>query len=167
MTLTLRELRPEDEAAARELQAEFKEEDFDFLLVEGEWDEIMSYHANAEAGIYPTEGLVPASFLVAEVDGVIVGRVSIRHELNDYLATIGGHIGYGVGKEYRRRGYATEILRQSLEMLRVMGVDRALVTCVDDNIGSIKTIEACGGELQDKVGREGEELTRRYWIDLA
>lgn len=166
MTLKLRELRPEDETQARKLQEEFAAEDFNFLLAEGSWEEIMRYHADAEAGIYPKPGFVPASFLVAEVDGVIVGRVSIRHELNDFLAIDGGHVGYGVGKDYRRRGYATEILRQSLEILRVIGVDRALVTCDDDNEGSIKTIEACGGELQDKIGAEGETLTRRYWIDL-
>ena len=40
---------------------------------------------------------VPATFLVAEVNGMLVGRVSIRHELNDFLADFGGHIGYGVG----------------------------------------------------------------------
>ena len=31
--------------------------------------------------------MVAATFLVAEVDGEIVGRASVRHELNDFLAT--------------------------------------------------------------------------------
>jgi predicted acetyltransferase len=61
---------------------------------------------------------VPATFLVADVDGAIVGRVSIRHELNDHLTHFGGHIGYGVRPAHRRRGYATEILRQSLVIAR-------------------------------------------------
>ncbi len=39
---------------------------------------------------------VPNTFLVADADGEIVGRVSIRHELNVYLAREGGHIGYCV-----------------------------------------------------------------------
>lgn len=46
-------------------------------------------------------GFVPATFLVAVVDGEIVGRASIRHELNDFLAREGGHIGYCVVAEHR------------------------------------------------------------------
>jgi predicted acetyltransferase len=49
---------------------------------------------------------VSSTFLLAEVDGDIVGRVSIRHELNAYLPSVGGHIGYAVRPAYRRRGYA-------------------------------------------------------------
>jgi predicted acetyltransferase len=50
------------------------------------------------------EDRVPGTFLVAAVGGTIVGRISIRHELNDFLAHEGGHIGYGVLPRYRRRG---------------------------------------------------------------
>ena len=64
------------------------------------------------------DGHVPSTFLVADVGGVIVGRTSIRHELNEFLAREGGHIGYGVLAEHRRRGYATEILRHSLVVAR-------------------------------------------------
>lgn len=49
-------------------------------------------------------GRVAATFLVAEVDGEIVGRVSVRHELNEFLAREGGHIGYAVAPAHRRRG---------------------------------------------------------------
>lgn len=42
------------------------------------------------------EGRVPHTFLMAEVDGEIVGRASIRHELNEFLAVEGGHVGCGV-----------------------------------------------------------------------
>ena len=44
------------------------------------------------------DGLVPATFLVADVDGVLVGRTSIRHELDEFLAREGGHIGYARGR---------------------------------------------------------------------
>ncbi len=108
-----------------------------------------------------------STWLVAEVDGEIVGRTSIRHELNAYLAFHGGHIGYGVRPAFRRRGHATEILRQSLVIARSYGVDRALVTCDDDNIGSAAVIEACGGVLErvvPAVESDDGVAFRRYWI---
>ena len=112
------------------------------------------------------DGLVPATFLVADVDGVLVGRTSIRHELDEFLAREGGHIGYAVVAEHRRRGYATEILRQSLVLARAVGVDRVLVTCDDDNVGSATVIERCGGVFESLVdSSEGGPPKRRYWID--
>ena len=90
---------------------------------------------------------VPSTFLVADIDGQIVGRVTIRHELNDFLRVEGGHIGYCVLPGFRRRGYATEILRQALIVARSIGIDRVLVTCDDDNAASIAVIEANGGKL--------------------
>jgi predicted acetyltransferase len=108
---------------------------------------------------------VPASFLLAEVDGEVVGRTSIRFRLNDWLRLQGGHIGYGVLPRHRRRGHATEILRQSLVVARAHGVDRVLVTCDGDNAGSVAVIEANGGVLDPQLPLAGEPPMRRYWID--
>src|SRR5262252_8711278 len=108
---------------------------------------------------------VPGTFLVAEVAGEIVGRTSIRFRLNAFLAERGGHVGYGVLPQHRRRGYATEILRQSLIIARAAGVGRVLVTCDEDNIGSRAVIESCGGVLDSMVTLDGEPPVLRFWID--
>ena len=111
---------------------------------------------------------VPSTFLFAFAGTRIVGRVSIRHSLNPDLERVGGHIGYVVVPEYRRRGYATAILRQSLKIAhQKLGLTRVLVTCDDDNVGSIKTIEKNGGVLEGIViGPEGDKPKRRYWIAI-
>ncbi|MEK7358656.1 MAG: GNAT family N-acetyltransferase [Bdellovibrionota bacterium] len=129
--------------------------------------ELLTALEDCAAGKNLLPGKVADTVVFGFVDGGIVGRLSIRHELNEFLRTIGGHIGYGVLEEHRRRGYATEMLRQSLPMARAIGIDRALLTCDDDNAASFKTIESCGGILENKVMDEDRRvLKRRYWIDL-
>jgi predicted acetyltransferase len=110
---------------------------------------------------------VPSTFLFAFVGPRIVGRVSIRHSLNAVLERIGGHIGYVVVPEFRRRGYATAILALALRIAHdTLGIRRVLVTCDDDNVGSIKTIERNGGVLETVIaGRDLDKPKRRYWIE--
>jgi len=166
--LRLRPLRVEDEAVVLAAHDAMAAEGFAFLLgYDGQpFADVVRLHHQAARGLDLGAGLVPATFLVAEVDGQVVGRASIRHELNEHLAREGGHIGYGVIAEHRRRGCATEILRQALVVARSLGVDRALLTCDDHNVGSIRAIEANGGALQDVIDVSGSRL-RRYWIDGA
>jgi predicted acetyltransferase len=110
---------------------------------------------------------VPSTFLFA-FDGLrIVGRVSIRHELNEFLLRFGGHIGYVVVPEFRQQEYATAILHRSLQTAHdELGIDRALAPCDDDNIGSIRTIEKNGGVLENVItAPELLKPKRRYWIE--
>jgi predicted acetyltransferase len=126
--------------------------------------------AEQEQGInLPSANHVPATFLFAFVGARIVGRASIRHALNEELERVGGHIGYVVVPEFRRRGYATAILRLSLQIARDRcGLQRVLVTSDDDNIGSIKTIERNGGILENVLtGPDLDKPKRRYWIELT
>ena len=170
LRLRLRPPRLEDEAAFAAAHRALAEEDFQFGLGYAagmDWATYLRRLDDQRRGIDLPTGLVPATFLVADVQGQLVGRTSIRHELTEYLAREGGHIGYAVVAEHRRRGYATEILRQSLVIARAAGVERVLVTCDDDNVGSAAVIERCGGVFDSIVARSDDDATlcRRYWID--
>jgi predicted acetyltransferase len=129
----------------------------------GRYLEVLAEHERGEN--LPTNQ-VAATFLFAFVGTRIVGRVAIRHALTPHLERFGGHIGYVVVPEHRRRGYATAILRQSLQIARrKLGLKRVLVTCDDDNVGSIKTIEKNGGVFEGVVtDPDGDKPKRRYWI---
>jgi predicted acetyltransferase len=165
--LRLRPLRDEDEGRAIAAHEELARDDFAFLLdwdPRRPWREHVAMHADWRCGRDLPLDRVPATFLVADVGGELVGRVSIRHELNGWLRQYGGHIGYGVRPAHRRRGYATEMLRQSLVVARAVGVDRVLVTCDDANEASAVVIECLGAVLDDvRVGDDGV-AKRRYWI---
>ncbi len=166
--LHLRPVRLEDEDAVRAAHAAMAPEHFTFALglqpgmAFADYVTALRDHG---AGLdYGPHERVPATFLLAAVDGEVVGRTSVRHRLNDWLALEGGHIGYGVLAAHRRRGYATEILRQSLVVAREHGVGRVLVTCDDDNLGSASVIERCGGVRDADLPSHGTARKRRYWI---
>ena len=110
---------------------------------------------------------VPRTHLWAVAEEQFVGRISIRHELNDALRVEGGHIGYDTVPSFRGRGVATEMLRQALPVARALGVTAVLLTCDDTNAASIRVIERNGGVLREtKVLDETKPLKRYYWITM-
>jgi len=175
MDLRLRPYRDDDEAAAVAAHEVLLGDDFHFLLAwepDVPWSRYVAALNGRRQGRGVAEDWVRDVQLVAEVRGQMVGRVSVRFELNDYLLERGGHIGYGVLPAFRRRGYATEMLRQALIVARSEGVTRVLVTCDDDNLASAGVIERCRGVLESVVPGESTSASRavqpgvrRYWIE--
>jgi predicted acetyltransferase len=122
---------------------------------------------DAERGRGLPDGHVPSTLLFGFVEGEIVGRLMLRHSLNEFLLRAGGHVGYVVVPAHRGRGYAVKMLTQGLDLARSMGLEKVLVTCDEDNIASRRTIERCGGEYEDSyAGPEAPVVKRRYWIAL-
>jgi predicted acetyltransferase len=104
-------------------------------------------------------GLVPSTTLWWIDGDEYLGRIAIRHRLTQELLDYGGHIGYDVRPSARRRGHATAMLARALPVAAGMGIDPALITCDEDNIGSRKVIEANGGQFEDQRG-----IKMRFWV---
>ncbi len=166
--LKLRPIQIQDQAQLLSAQAIMAEQNWEFIFgyePTMAWDQYVQSVSNRRCGIGLPSGWVQETFLVAVIDQTIVGRISIRHSLTPFLLARGGHIGYGVLPGYRLRGYAGQILSQGLIIARALGIDRVLLTCADNNIGSIKIIESHAGVFESMhVPDDGSTPTRRYWI---
>ena len=113
------------------------------------------------------KGLVPSSTYLGlrEKDNYIIGMIDIRHYLNEYLTEAGGHIGYGVRKTERNKGYAKQMLKLALEKCKELKIKRVLITCDEDNIASEKVILSANAKLEDIRNVDGENK-KRFWIEL-
>lgn len=114
------------------------------------------------------DGRVPASMYlgIRKLDNKVVGTLQIRHELNEKLLKDCGHIGYGVRPSERKKGYVTEMIRLALDKAKKIGINRVLMVCYKDNIGSKKAIIKNGGVLENEIPAENGKIDQRYWISL-
>ena len=112
--------------------------------------------------------LVPDStfFCLDDERNIFVGAVNIRHYLNEQLLQSGGHIGDGVRPSERRKGVATEMIRLALTECQKLGIEKVLMVCNKDNIGSAKSIMKNGGVLENEIVNNGV-VEQRYWISLC
>lgn len=113
-------------------------------------------------------GFVPDStfFCLDEDRNLIVGAVNIRHYLNEVLLLNGGHIGDGVRPSERRKGIATKMIGLALEECKKLGIEKVLMVCDKENIGSAKSIINNGGILENEVEVDGV-IEQRYWITVV
>lgn len=112
-------------------------------------------------------GWVPNTTRFLFADGRIVGNYNFRHELTEALLLEGGNCGYSVRPTERRKGYATLLLGHAKDFGRSLGLKRILLTCSQSNVASARTIENCGGIMQDCVfHKERKTQVARYWIEL-
>ena len=159
-----------DTAEISAFKAEFQEHnsgmDGTGILVRSTVEEWLLYNQQMEKGENPQSLHCLQYGLFQSENGRLLGLLQIRLELMGYLTNFGGHIGYCVRPSERRKGYAREMLRSSLDICRETGLQKVLVTCLEDNIASAKTIESCGGIFEKTIFDDQNYMAnlKRYWI---
>lgn len=124
-------------------------------------DKLERFKTNPDKGFAKSE----TYFLIREDDNKILGMIDLRYELTDWLFNYGGNIGYSIRPTERRKGYAKEMLRLGLVKYLERGIDKVLLCCNKDNIGSAKTIIANGGILEKEFEKD-DKIVQKYWISL-
>ncbi len=138
-----------------------------WAIFRNDWHDFDRYLEDLERKT-ESDGLVPDSvfFLLDEERDRLLGAVDIRHNLNEKLLREGGHIGDGIRPTERRKGYATEMIRLALDECRKLGIERVLMVCRKDNVGSAKSILRNGGVLENEFTDSEGFVEQRYWITL-
>ena len=100
--------------------------------------------------------VVTDTFFAIDENENIVGIIDLRHTLNDFLKDF-GNSGYSVRPSERKKGYATEMLRQVLLVAKQAGLQEVHLSVERDNEPSVKTIVKNGGKYERSFEFEGEE----------
>ncbi|MBQ9072321.1 MAG: GNAT family N-acetyltransferase [Bacilli bacterium] len=129
------------------------------MLTSMKWEDWVK-KVNNNAVIPDEEWGKSLTYLVID-DYKLIGLLSIRYGLPDKLAQIYGHIGYGVRPSERCKGYATKMLKYALVECKKLGMERVILGCYKENIGSAKTIVKNGGQLIRET--EDEKEISEYW----
>lgn len=130
--------------------------------------QLLNHWQISETDLVREKALVPASlYFLVDKDNKIYGAIDLRHDLNEYLLKVGGHIGYGIRPSQRRKGYATKILSLGIEEAKKLNLKKVLVTCNKDNFGSAGAIKNNGGILENEFKEENGNIVQRYWINIT
>lgn len=127
-------------------------------------DWLASVTANTSAKTVNPAWVVTDTFFAVDKTEKIVGIIDLRHTLNDFLRDL-GNSGYSVRPSERRKGIASEMLRQLLTIAVQSGMTELHLSVEKTNEPSIKTITKNGGVYERSFEFEGE-LADIYRIAL-
>lgn len=114
--------------------------------------------------VNPNWVLTDTFFAVRTSDQKIVGIIDIRYQLNDFLKDL-GNCGYSVRPSERKKGYATEMLKQVCDIAKEYGLSELKLSVEKSNVASIRTIQKNGGIYSRSFCYEKEEADI-YTINL-
>jgi len=113
----------------------------------------------------PNECIPRFTYWLSDNENNIYGIVRIRKKLNEYFCKFGGNIGYDIIPSFRKKGFGSLILKLALVKIKELNMNKVLITCDSDNIGSKKIIERNGGIFESEIFEDNSKIGKlRYWI---
>ena len=115
-----------------------------------------SIDANTKEETVNPDWVITDTFFAVDDQDRIVGIIDLRHTLNDFLKDL-GNCGYSVRPSERRKGIATEMLRQLLDVAKKAGMKELHLSVEKNNEPSIKTIIRNGGVYERSFDFDEEQ----------
>ena len=134
------------------------------LLEQDDFDTWLARCKDWRVGKNLPEGYNPSTQYICtrKTDNKIIGMLELRHR------TFGGHLGYSIAPDERKKGYGTKLLALGLQKCKELGFDKVLLICRETNIGSKKCILNNGGELETTIKRDTDGVVlEKYWIHIS
>lgn len=153
-----------DTDLAYELHCSFEEDENGFMnaayaLSREEFLDYIIRKKKESQGIDLPAGYVASTeYLLVDDEGNYAGIFNLRHTLNEHLRNGAGHIGYGIRREYRGKGYASRGLALVLQEAKKLGIETAYLSTHKDNPASLKVQENNGAFIDHED--ENEYYTR-------
>ena len=150
MTIRVRHAEPGDAAALVELARAVGGEPEGWLIADGSWRSAGDERRYLRA----IRRYADAAVLVAELDGAIVGRLSLArdpHPASEHVADLG----LMVAKDHRRRGVGSALMEAAEEWARSAGVRKLELHVFPHNEPAIA--------LYDRLGYRREGVRRRHY----
>lgn len=105
--------------------------------------------------------------LIRKNDNKIIGSINVRWNLTEEMKQFGGNIGYGIRPTERRKGYNKINLYLGLMEAQKLGLDKVMLDCDVNNLGSSKTMQALDGVLErTEIDPYDGVLTSVYWFNV-
>ena len=105
--------------------------------------------------------------LIRKNDNKIIGTINVRWNLTETMKKFGGNIGYSIRPTERRKGYNKINLYLGLLEAQKLGLDRVMLDCDVNNLGSDRTMKALGGILErTEIDPYDGILTNVYWFNV-
>lgn len=122
--------------------------------------EVLKHLDEESKGIHLKEGRVPQTTFILYVNDLPIGLFKVRHYVNDYLRHHSGHIGFGIKREFRGKGYGKEGCRLAIEELKKMPDfhdEVIIMVCNVNNPASLKIQLANGAKIVEEAN--GQYIT--------